>query len=198
MNRTQTILALVCLLCLWLALCAYGQPAAPHLLSPPSVPSYEYFYFAATCTDTRGLESDYSNEVWLETTNRPPLTVTLAWDKSPSTNAITNYTIYQGPDTRTYTQQVSVGLCLSGSVTILPKIWTRVVSFTCSNAPSLVFTNLAGPLYVRARSWQARDQRWPTLLQGANSPKGPWSDLTGIITNATKPVLRMQVKNTLL
>lgn len=194
MSKGKTIIALVCLISLWLALCAHGQPVAPHLLSPPSTPSYNYYYFAATCTDTKGLESDYSNEVCLETTNCPPLTVALAWDKSPGTNVITNYTIYEGPDTRTYTQQVNVGLCLTGSVTIHPRIWKTILVFACSNAPGLSLTNLEDNLFVRAHAWQAKNQRWPTVLQGAYDPSGPWSDLTGIITNATKPTLVMRVR----
>lgn len=164
------------------------------LVLPKPSPETNWFFFTATAQDDRGLESDYSNEVMLVTTNKPPLTVKLAWDPSPSTNWITNYALYQGPDSRTYTQKVNVGTALTGSVPILPQIWTLVVSFSGDGVPGLTLTNPGGNLFVRGRTWQARNQLWPTVLQGSISPSGPWSDLSGILTNYTRPSMIMKVQ----
>jgi len=46
-------------------------------------------------------------------------TVTLAWDASPGTNTITNYKIYYGPASATYTNSISAGTSLTATVSNL-------------------------------------------------------------------------------
>ena len=48
-----------------------------------------------------------------------PSSVTLAWDPSPGTNVITNYKVYLGTSSRTYTNSVSAGTNLTLTVTNL-------------------------------------------------------------------------------
>lgn len=48
-----------------------------------------------------------------------PYAVTLAWDKSPGTNVITNYAVYYGPASRTYTNTVNARTNLTATVTNL-------------------------------------------------------------------------------
>lgn len=172
-----------------------AMPSAPiRPASPDPDPYTNYFFFAATCIDDRGLESDYSNEVCLATTNALPLRVTLAWDPSPSTNVITNYTIYQGVASYTYTQKVNVGTARTGVVHILPRFWNHIVRVSCTNCPGITLTNPQGKLFMRAWAWRAANGYWPTVLQVAVLPTGPWHNLSGIQTNLTRPTLWMKIE----
>jgi len=48
-----------------------------------------------------------------------PSSVTLAWNPSPGTNVITNYSVYYGVASRTYTNSVSARTNLTATVTNL-------------------------------------------------------------------------------
>ena len=56
----------------------------------------------------------------IDRTPTPPLgSVTLAWDKSPGTNVITNYYVYYGVASATYTNKVMAGTNLTAIVSNL-------------------------------------------------------------------------------
>ena len=119
---------------------ARASASAPPL--PPAlivVPVTNRYYFAATATDNYGQVSDYSNETNLVRTGGWR-TVTLAWDRSPGTNVITNYAVLWGGASRSYTNLVNAGTNLSKVVQVLPPMLTNiVVSVTTVNATNLAW-----------------------------------------------------------
>lgn len=54
-------------------------------------------------------------------TPTPPANVTLAWNASPGTNVITNYNIYYGVASATYTNVLAVGTNLTCTVSNLAR-----------------------------------------------------------------------------
>lgn len=112
-----------------------------------SFPS-QLFYFAATA-EGGGTNSEYSNEVAFVRTNNVRL-VTLAWDKSPSTNVVvTNYTIWKGRASGVYTNSYVAGTNLTLTVPLLPPALSNlVVAVTSVNA-----TNLQWRAAVNTGSW---------------------------------------------
>lgn len=54
-------------------------------------------------------------------TPTPPASVTLAWNASPGTNVITNYNVYYGLATQTYTGVTAAGTNLTVTVTNLSR-----------------------------------------------------------------------------
>ena len=111
------------------------------------------WYFAATCTDNAGLTSDYSTEVSLRDTNGTIRTVTLAWDRSQGTNVITNYTIWQGVASRTYTNSVNVGTNLTGTVRVQPPLPPAPTNLVIT-VTGLAANSLQGP-WLAVPSWPA-------------------------------------------
>lgn len=65
--------------------------------------------------------------------------VTLAWDASPSSPAvtITNYTVYYGPSSRNYTNVVLAGTNLTAVVQGLSAVTTYYFAATCNDATGL-------------------------------------------------------------
>jgi hypothetical protein len=114
---------------------------------PPAVTNAaRVWYFAATATDSDGLESDYSNElVWTNTTGASR--IMLGWDASPSSN-IVNYTVFRGLASGTYTfEPVHAGTNLSVAFWLVraPKT-NRVVHVSSVNATSMwTSATLKGP-----------------------------------------------------
>jgi len=140
-------------------------PTLPRAVIPPGTNRY---YFAATAMDNAGSESDYSTEVMFTNTARTSA-LTLAWDKSPGTNVITNYNVFWGRASRTYTNKQACGLSLTKTVQLVPPPLTNsVVTVTTTGATNLVWasslkgpwtklgvtnwtgTNIAGPRFFRA------------------------------------------------
>lgn len=165
MNQVATALLLACC-----STASEGQPVPPAL---PVETSTNTWYFAATATDNNGLTSDYSNEVSVTnifSTNPPIASVVLAWDRSPGTNVITNYTAASGSSSGKYTNFVPVGTNLTATVVVIPPAKPRIVvvqiSTTGTNlygssvpqgpwsslgTTNFVATNLAGPIYFRGK-----------------------------------------------
>lgn len=126
---------------LWLFLvttAASGQDLPPLPKVAPLPP--KLFYFAATATENNGMESDFSNEVWHTNTNQS-VTVTLAWDASLGTNTITNYTVYMGRASGTYSNRTYAGTNLSATVRLYPPPKTnRVITLYTVNATNLQYS----------------------------------------------------------
>jgi hypothetical protein len=127
------------------------------LVSPTVTNAPRVWYFAATATDSDGLESDYSNElVWTNTIGASR--IMCAWDAPSSTNSITNYTVFRGLASGSYTfAPVHAGTNLS-------------VIFWLVRAPK---TNRV----VFVTTWGA------TGMLTAATVKGPWIHVD--TTNAT-------------
>jgi hypothetical protein len=109
------------------------------------VPPLRVWYFAATATDGDGAESDFSKElVWTNLSRARG--VTLAWDP-PVSPGITNYRVYSGGKSATYTNSVSSGTNLTCEVRLAPALKTnRVVHVSSVNATSMwTSATLKGP-----------------------------------------------------
>lgn len=111
---------------------AAEAPPVPKAMPTPA-PNYRTWFFAATATDTDGAESDWSKELaWTNSTRARG--VTLTWDASISPN-ITNYKVYWGGASATYTNTVSAGTNLTLSLRLTPVSKTnRIVHVSFANA----------------------------------------------------------------
>jgi hypothetical protein len=98
------------------------------------------FFFAATAMDSGSLESDYSDEVPFVRTNYEK-SVILAWDADTGTSSITNYNIYFGRSSRTYTNITAAGTNLSVSIQLVPPPLTNVVISIYGLGTNLSLTN---------------------------------------------------------
>lgn len=136
-----------------------GSPAVPKAMPTPGTNVY---YFAATAL-AGGLESDYSNEVAWTNVNRTN-TITLAWDASTGTN-VTNYAVYHGEASRTYTRSNLVGSVTRATVQLNPTLTNRVVVVAVMHATSIggpwtqdgtviLETNPVGSRYYKFRTWE--------------------------------------------
>lgn len=135
-----TCLALIVIAAFCIASAQGAAMTDTKALVPPAV-----WYFAATATDSDELESDYSNElVWTNSTRARG--VTLTWDASVSPN-ITNYKVYWGRSSNTYTSTVSAGTNLTLSLRLTPVSKTnRIVHVSFANASKAwTATHLSGP-----------------------------------------------------
>lgn len=204
---TRFIPPLVCVSLLGLGLSAPPVPTMPskpskapvatqgsgalQLISKAALPVVVWHtnYFAATCTDNAGLTSDYSMELITRWTNRT-MTATFAWDRSPSTNVITKYTLLQGAATRAYTNTVSAGTNLTATMTI-PKPPVMVLLVSLTNGPSLSVTNPAeGKAFFRGYAWSV-GTKYLTVIQSAPTVRGAWTNATPAVTNTSRPMLRL-------
>lgn len=117
------------------------------LMSPTVTNAPRVWYLAATATDSDGQESDYSNElVWTNTIGASR--IMCAWDAPSSTNSITNYTVFRGLASGTYTfEPVHAGTNLSVAFWLVRAPSTnRVVHVSSINATSMwTAATLAGP-----------------------------------------------------
>ncbi len=146
----------------------------PHITSSDGIP-FLLYYFAATATDTAGLESDYSNEVILVDTNFHRF-VTLAWCPSPCTNVITNYIVYWGPAPHTYTNHISAGTNLDITIALWPPGPSNIlVRVTSTGATNLAWaTSFAGPwTKLNATNWTGTNVQgtrfWRALARTSGS-----------------------------
>lgn len=131
------------------------MPRPYFIIIPPATNTY---YFTATATDRNGLESDYSNEVSCRLTNQYQSAVTLAWDASSGTNVITNYAIYIGGLSRTYTNRVNAGTNLTKTVYVgNPRLTNVVITVTSQNATNLQWCSRIGQPWtlLGATNWTA-------------------------------------------
>lgn len=187
---------LLLLLGIMLAWCCYGQPAPPRpmLVVPP--PETNWVYLAATAVDDYTLESDYSNEAKVPYIGLP-VTIIVAWDKSPGTNRIVNYKVYYGDASRSYTNSVSAGTNLTVKVIVreLPRPPT-IIMVSATNAPSFVITNPGNNvLLFRTRSWKVTSTKWPTVLEAKTvNPPSEWATLSGPVTNTSRPTVILTVQ----
>jgi fibronectin type 3 domain-containing protein len=124
-----------------------------------------------------------------------PLTLSLAWDASTSTN-VTNYKLYYGTASRSYSQSVSVGAVTQTTLSGLTQGTTYFLAVTASDATGLesaysneisftVPTSLPSvPELSLTRTGTKSVLRWATnyagfKLQWSSSPAGTWANLTG-------------------
>lgn len=196
---------------------AATQPAPASIAVAPPLPDFPPFpaavvvpvttqswFFAATATDVHNLESDFSNEVVCLTTNRRPV-ITLAWDRSPGTNTVTNYSVYYGRAAHTYTNCTPAGTNLTLTVSTRPPLLTNIVAtFTLQTATtaagpwsdwqSLTFTNPAGSMFYRARAtisgsiWTLRPESTGSLKPAAWLTTPGWTNRT----QTAQPFMRYQ------
>jgi hypothetical protein len=137
-----TCLALIVIAAFCIASAQGATMTDTKALVPPAV-----WYFAATATDSDGLESDYSNElVWTNTIGASR--IMCAWDAPSSTNSITNYTVFRGLASGSYTfAPVHAGTNLSVIFWLVraPKT-NRVVHVSSVNATGMwTAATLDGP-----------------------------------------------------
>jgi hypothetical protein len=182
------MIATLRLLCLLLFIGVVLLCRAAPVPALPTIPvNTNRFYFAVTAKNAVG-ESEQSNEVSVSQTNltASPLVVTLAWDRV--TNA-TGYALYQGDDTRTYTNCVPVGNVTTGSVVIVrPPPAPRIVRFSMTNGLSITLTNPSGSLVLRPNWRRVTSTTWPVWIEGKTyEPPSEWAMLAGYYTNKTQP-----------
>lgn len=122
---------------------AAEAPPVPKAMPTPA-PNYRTWFFAATAKDKDGLESDWSNElVW--TNSVRARVVTLAWDASPSPG-VTNYAVYHGRASRTYTNTTLAGTNLSVSVRLArPLLTNRLVVVSSTSTGMFYGDTMTGP-----------------------------------------------------
>lgn len=117
-------------------------PSAPKAV----VPAPRVWYFAATATDSGGLESDFSAEVTL--TNAAARRVEIAWDYPYTNWTVTNFTVFRGLASGAYTfAPVHAGTNLSVAFWLVraPKT-NRVVHVSTLNATGMwTAASLKGP-----------------------------------------------------
>lgn len=191
----------------FLAICIVWNAAgaqAPPL--PPLVSSTNVYFYGATAWDSEGNVSDYSNEAILITTGTQRVyQVRLAWDPSPVvTNydilgepfvlPVTNYQVLAGYWSRTYSYHTNAGTNLTVVIPapFPPHPMDQIVRVWATNSPSITLTNPQGRLYIRAHAWKSWG-KWPTELQCASGPDGPWIVLVGPVTNSAEPDLSLNV-----
>ena len=92
-------------------------------VSALSLPATELF-FAATATDSFGLQSDYSTELEYDRPIGGPRSITLAWDECDPGDT---YTIYWGRLSGLYTHTVDAGTNLQLTVILCPPPLTNVI-----------------------------------------------------------------------
>lgn len=113
---------------------------------PPPVPTIttQTWFFAATAVGTNGLESYFSNEVSLSTTNAYPK-VSLAWDHSGSNSSeLAEYRVYYGLASGEYSIHKSAGTNLTLMVDLVvepPPPTNHVITLTCPELGNLLLTN---------------------------------------------------------
>ena len=173
MNRCLQFSLVSVLLILCCCSCSTFEPARQVALflpptppPPPPMPSVQSlraaaalvvpivtnrWYIAATA-QAGGLESDFSNEVSFATTNRTLVAPVLAWDASPGTNVVTNYTLYYGPASGFYSNTASAGTNLTMTLWLLAPKTNRVVTISANttNWAPVTKTNPSGNVFVRA------------------------------------------------
>jgi hypothetical protein len=158
------------------------------------------WFFAATAQDKDGLESDYSNEaVFTNWDANPSNLVMLAWDRSTGTNVITNYNVYWGGASRTYTNVSRAGTNLTVSVRLLPPAPTNlVVCLSCitTNLRPLTLTNPPYAFFGAVASPQG--SKWVSRYEAKTGMKGAWQLISyPAWTNNSKPTpaaLKVSVK----
>lgn len=120
------------------------------------------YYFSATCQDSQGNGSDFSNEVsWTNTAKLPYLK--LAWSPPVCTNVVTNYIIWKGRASRSYTKTYSAGTNLNATVPLWDGPTNVVVHVASENA-----TNL---------QWRHLDTAWALAMSTSLTLTNPQSDL---------------------
>ena len=127
---------------------APGFPPMPKAVAPP--PGTNLLYFAATATDAAGRTSEYSAELVYTNTARASC-FQLLWNSSPCTNIITNYTVWQGRASHSYTNWVKAGTNLTATIwTAPPPKTNRVVTVTTINATNIQYSTRAGGPWLLA------------------------------------------------
>jgi hypothetical protein len=165
-------------------------PPMPAIVIPPET-NFTDYYFAATATDKSGLSSDYSNEAILRAFESNAMqSVTLAWDASPGTNVITNYSVYQGAASANYTNIVNAGTNLTVTMRLAPLAPTNLlVTVRCAltNLPPLVLTN-PPTSYYQAGASNMGGSKYLLRYQTKPALKSPWTWIAQPSgTNSSKP-----------
>ena len=114
----------------------------PKAMAIPTRPPAVWF-FAATASDTNGLESDYSTELIYTNALRTNM-VTLAWDAV--TNSKCTYRVYYGRASRTYTNVVNAGAKTRVQFPLVT-VLTNIAITVSWPTKSLTLTNPAGSQY---------------------------------------------------
>ena len=109
-------------------------------VSALSLPATELF-FAATATDSFGLQSDYSTEIEYDRPIGGPHPITLAWDQCDPGDT---YTIYWGRLSGLYTHTVDAGTNLQLTVILCPPPLTNVLITVTGQALEWSSDPLAG------------------------------------------------------
>ena len=158
-----------------MALLSKAVVAPPAYLWPP-------FYFAATATDSAGQTSSNSVAVsWTNTLALRAKTITLAWDRSPGTNSITNYAVLKGRAPNTYTNVYFAGTNLTLTVPLYPPAPTNLlVVLTSMNATNLQWCSALG------KPWTLLGA---TNYTATNPPMRMWRGVGKSVVNPSKLTL---------
>lgn len=117
---------------------AWSQiPPLPAVLPPTNYPVY---YFAATAQDTNGEQSEFSVEIaWTNITKTGR--ITLGWDYPYTNWPVTNFVIWQGRQSRTYTNTFNAGTnhSLTFPLVLIPT--NIVVHVGSQNATNLQYSH---------------------------------------------------------
>lgn len=182
-----------------------NPPTALHVVIQSSAPVPKFtvqqytnvWYLAAKDQDANGLTSDYSVECVITNiysdTSAPQSIAVMAWSPPACTNVITNYTLWWGIATRSYSNSISAGTNLTATAQLIPPppppLTNYIITLICAltNLPPLVLTNPVSKVF-RAEATNTSGHTWRTAYQGSVSPKGPWVYLNGpTATNQYKP-----------
>ena len=131
------------------------------------------FYFAATATDGWGQESVFSREVVYGWTGGVHF-VTLAWDRSLTTNPIT-YRVYRGRSSGVYTRNFAAGDALVLTVPLFDyELSNLVLTVTTTNATNLAWASgLAGPwAKLNTTNWSITNPTVPRYFRAIGKKAG--------------------------
>jgi len=90
----------------------------------------------------------------LSASNALPQSATLAWDPSPGTDVITNYNLYYGAASATYTNKVAAGTNTTASISNLVDGTTYFFAATAVDTNGLesgYSTEVSAPIAMRLR-----------------------------------------------
>lgn len=145
------------------------------LLPRPLAPLVRTWYFAATATDSSGLESDFSNEVAYTNWTRTNVVLTLAWDHNPGENVVTNYTIYKGLASGNYPWRYYAQTNRTLTIPIYGfPLSNVVITVVASNATQLMFKDgLRGTWFTLLTNyWRATNPPSPRFFRSLGTNSG--------------------------
>ena len=126
-------------------------------VSALSLPATELF-FAATATDSFGLQSDYSTELEYDRPIGGPRSITLAWDQCDPGDT---YPIHWGRLSGLYTRTDNAGTNLTFTIQLIPPPLTNVLLTVTGEDLSSAPTPTGPWTRLNTNTWTLDSRLWP-------------------------------------